>query len=96
MPMYVFSFLLKLGGREGGANEDQKWRKLKCIGFVVCICAIFGAIETGLVFALKVYISSNSVIRDADINIGRVRAWKALARHFNGRSLYCSSLGWCA
>jgi hypothetical protein len=55
MPMYVCSFLLKLGVK-GGANEEQKWRKLKCIGFVVCICAIFGAIETGLVFALKVNI----------------------------------------
>ena len=34
--------------------------------------------------------------RDADIKIGRVRAWKALARHIDGCSLYCPSLGWCA
>lgn len=46
------------GKRWDEANESQKWSLARCSAFVTGIAVLFGAVETALVFALKVFFPS--------------------------------------
>lgn len=69
---------------------------MKCCMFVSAIGALFGGIETGLVFALKVRYSLPSPRKPKLISIVRSREGQTLAGNLYGRHLSSPPIGRCS